>query len=198
MKIKKLIITGLLCMIFAFTAFGITAFADELDNENAFTPGGVATVIDNVLEQNGKEFFTIRTEAGNIFYLVVDRMRAGDNVYFLNAVTEQDLLALAERAGNPVTSTPDLESEQSPEQPQQPNNNGNTPPTQNADDNDMTTYIFIGAAVVIVGGVGFYFKIIKKKRGNDDSEYEDYDDDDNYDTSTDDDTDNDDEPDDEM
>ena len=45
---------------------------------------------------DGKEFFTITTPAENVFYLVIDRERDGENVYFLNTVTEADLLALAE------------------------------------------------------------------------------------------------------
>ena len=37
-------------------------------------------------------------EAGNVFYLVVDKQRDSDNVYFLNSVTEYDLKTLAEPA----------------------------------------------------------------------------------------------------
>ena len=62
----------------------------------ALTPDGQGTVLDNVSSADGKEFFTITTPAENVFYLVIDRERDGENVYFLNAVTETDLLALAE------------------------------------------------------------------------------------------------------
>ena len=61
-----------------------------------FTPGGQATVVDEATGEDGKLFYTFSTPEGNVFYLVIDRQRDSDNVYFLNAVTEQDLLSLAE------------------------------------------------------------------------------------------------------
>ena len=63
-------------------------------------PGGQGTVIDNVSgtsEDSGREFFTIATPDENVFYLVIDRKKDAENVYFLNAVTESDLMALAEK-----------------------------------------------------------------------------------------------------
>lgn len=59
-----------------------------------FTPGGQATVVDEATGEDGKLFYTFSTPEGNVFYLVIDSQREEDNVYFLNAVTEQDLLAL--------------------------------------------------------------------------------------------------------
>ena len=54
----------------------------------AFTPDGTGTVVDNATDGDGKEFFTVETADGNIFYLIVDRQRNAEHVYFLNAVTE--------------------------------------------------------------------------------------------------------------
>ena len=62
---------------------------------NPFTPEGQATVTDNAVEADGKEFYTFTTPEGNVFYLVIDNERESENVYFLNAVTETDLFALA-------------------------------------------------------------------------------------------------------
>lgn len=62
-----------------------------------FTPDGQATVTDNAAETDGKEFYTFTTPEGNVFYLVIDHGRESENVYFLNAVTETDLFALAAR-----------------------------------------------------------------------------------------------------
>ena len=75
----------------------------------ALTPSGQGTVVDNVTGENGKEFYTISTPEENIFFLVVDKERESENVYFLNAVTESDLLALAEKDENAPTepSTPE-------------------------------------------------------------------------------------------
>jgi len=183
-RIKKFLFAALLCVFFSLFAFGTTAFAAEGE---AFTPGGNGTVIDNVIEKNGKEFYTIKTEAGNVFYLVVDRLRDTDNVYFLNAVTESDLLALAEISGLPIQAITGEESSGTvkppPGQPQQPS--GEKPPSQGFSmDDGMTTYIFIGIAVVVVGGVGFYLKIVKGKKRRKDDDFDDYEEDD-YDYSDD-------------
>jgi hypothetical protein len=80
-----------------------TNSADISSNTNSpqtgLTPDGTGTVVDNIVTQNELEFFTVFTEAGNVFYLVIDRQGNTDNVYLLNAVTEADLMALAERDG---------------------------------------------------------------------------------------------------
>lgn len=62
-------------------------------------PGGQATLIEDISEAedgSGREFYTFSTPAGNVFYLVIDKEKDSENVYFLNAVTESDLIALAE------------------------------------------------------------------------------------------------------
>ncbi len=68
----------------------------EQRKEIPLTPNGQATVLDHASGENGKEFFTITTANNNVFYLIVDRQREEENVYFLNAVTETDLLSLAQ------------------------------------------------------------------------------------------------------
>jgi hypothetical protein len=67
------------------------------DNSKPFTPDGTGTVIDNATNADGKEFFSIKTDDGNEFYIVVDRQRTADNVYLLNAVSENDLASLAKQ-----------------------------------------------------------------------------------------------------
>ncbi len=66
--------------------------------QRPFTPDGQASVLDHATEEEGKEFYTFVTPEENIFYLVIDRQRESENVYFLNAVTENDLLELAEKS----------------------------------------------------------------------------------------------------
>ena len=64
--------------------------AVEEKEDNPFTPEGSATVVDNATDSHGKEFYTIMTPDENVFYLVIDKQRDSENVYFLNAVTESD------------------------------------------------------------------------------------------------------------
>ena len=105
--------------LFSLTCMSVTAYAqsDEPAEETTppaatetvakpFTPDGTGTVVDNATDEDGKEFFTITTPSENVFYLVIDRQRTEENVYFLNAVTEKDLLALAEADPEPEVKEP--------------------------------------------------------------------------------------------
>lgn len=67
---------------------------------NPFTPAGTGTIVDNATDEEGKEFHTVMTPGENVFYLIIDKQRGLNNVYFLNAVTEKDLLAFAEKSGD--------------------------------------------------------------------------------------------------
>ncbi|NDO47852.1 DUF4366 domain-containing protein [Clostridium sp. MD294] len=91
-----------------------TPASASMDSENkpdttprGFTPKGNATVVDDVKTENEKEFFTISTPNENIFYLIVDRARESENVYFLNEVTEQDLFSLTSAEKPKETALPE-------------------------------------------------------------------------------------------
>jgi len=137
---------------------------------NPFTPAGQASVLDNATNDDEKEFFTFTTPAGNVFFLIVDRQRGTDNVYFLNAVTEQDLIALAEQSGNqisgsgtggiPVSTTPQTPEGEQPDNAEQEQS---TPPPADSGGGN-STMIFLLVAVAIAGGVGYYLKIVRPKQ----------------------------------
>lgn len=127
---------------------------------NPLTPDGQGSLLDNATGEEGKEFFTITTADESVFYLVIDRQKSGENVYFLNTVTVDDLMALAEPGKEeapapPVTPepepapTPDVEPEPEPE----PEKSGG-----------MGTLLLALAVVVIGGGAGWYFKIYRPKQ----------------------------------
>lgn len=80
-----------------------------------FTPDGTGTVLDNATDEDGKAFFTITTADEAVFYLVIDRQRSTENVYFLNAVTVSDLMALAEPGQEPEAPAPVVEPEPEPD-----------------------------------------------------------------------------------
>jgi hypothetical protein len=130
---------------------------------NPFTPDGTGDVVDNVTNKDGKEFFSITTADGNVFYLIVDRERESDNVYLLNAVNEDDLASLAKPGdGKPVsavtvpevtpTATP---ADTTPAPEAAPDKNG---------DSNTGIIAFIVIAVVIIGGVAYYFKVVRPKK----------------------------------
>ena len=121
---------------------------------NPFTPDGTGTVVDNATDQDGKEFFTITTAEEAVFYLVIDRQRETENVYFLNAVTVADLMALAESSGEPAAPepTPEPDPEPDPTPEPVPEKKGGAGPL-----------LLALAVVVIGGGAGWYFKIYRPK-----------------------------------
>ena len=137
-----------------------------------FTPPGTGTVIDYGTDEAGKVFYTIITPDKHVFYLVIDRARNAENVYFLNAVTIDDLMPLAtkpvDKSGNknpdpPVVTDPPPTTEPTPD-PEPAKNGGKT---------GMIIMIII--VIVIGGGAGYYFKIYRpKQQGAVSAEAEDY------------------------
>ena len=63
----------------------------------ALTPDGNLSLIDDIgsSTRSGKQFITVETRNGNVFYLIIDRDDEGkETVHFLNQVDEADLLTL--------------------------------------------------------------------------------------------------------
>lgn len=171
--------------------------------DGAFTPDGTGTVLDSATGEDGdKQFYTITTEAGNVFYLIIDGKRDDNNVYFLNGVTEADLMALAEKndgsvsvipaadvctckekceAGKVNTSCPvcknDLNGCAGKEKPAEPEEPAE-PEQPKKDTGSVGTIIFIIVALIVVGGVGYYVKIVRPKQQAADED--EFDEDDGY------------------
>lgn len=132
----------------------------EPETENPFTPDGTGTVVDNATDEDGKEFYTITAPDESVFYLVIDKQKTGENVYFLNAVTTDDLLPLAEQGEEPpeeVTPEPEPEPTEPVEEVTEPE------PEPEKPDSGLLSLLLIGAVVLIGGGIGYYFKIYKPK-----------------------------------
>ena len=65
--------------------------------ENAFTPDGNMTLIDNVEgeDEGQKQFIIVQSKNGHYFYIVIDYAAEGEKtVHFLNQVDEADLMAI--------------------------------------------------------------------------------------------------------
>ena len=63
----------------------------------ALTPDGNLSLIDDIgsSTRSGKQFITVETRNGNVYYLIIDRDDEGEEtVHFLNQVDEADLLTL--------------------------------------------------------------------------------------------------------
>lgn len=150
--------------------------------EIPLTPNGQATVLDHATGEDGKEFFTITTANNNVFYLIVDRQREEENVYFLNAVTETDLLSLAQ-ADEQLELI--LEPEEEPtcsctQKCEVGDVNTLCPvckenrkacvgevleePKPEPKESNVGLILFVVLALVVGGAVGWYFKIYRPKQ----------------------------------
>lgn len=181
MKNRTRMAAALSAVSLCFTAFTAPAYAHGKDateethppetaapKEPAakpFTPAGGGTVIDNATDEDGKEFYTIKTPDENVFFLVIDRQRTGENVYFLNAVTEQDLMSLAKKDGKPEPEKPQPEPEQKPTPETKPEQKPSPLSEQKQSGGNLGTILLVLAIVVIGGGAGWYFKIYRPKHG---------------------------------
>lgn len=175
----------ILSALLSLTSMSLTAYAqssepaeetapetEEETTAKPFTPEGTGTVVDNATDGDGKEFFTITTPSENVFYLIIDRQRDGQNVYFLNAVTEKDLLALAEKDPEPEVTEPVMEPEPETEPPTEPEPE---PEPEKTSDFPMGNILMIAAVLLAGGGAGYYFKVYRPKHEAPDMDNEEYD-----------------------
>lgn len=124
-------------------------------------PSGTGTVKEVYTDEEGRKFYTVQTPAGNTFYLIIDFTQQTENVYFLDAVAEQDLLALIKQAGGTVVTAPESSA------PAPIPTNGGEEVEQPKGENNRALFsmILIAAVVVIGGGAALYFKVIRRKQG---------------------------------
>ena len=188
------ILTTLLAVMLCMAAFSISALA--VDEKTATTSAvstldGTGTVVSDTTNGDGKEFLTITTSDNHVFYLIIDKQKTSDNVYFLDVVTTNDLLALAQSDGegsetssvstaatSDPTSSPAVSTPVASETSQSEKQSGTA---------EITAVILLSA--VIAGGAFWFFKFRKPKASSKDKK-----DPDEYDFLTDEDTEPEDEP----
>ena len=136
--------------------------------ENPLTPDGNATLVDQASDKDGKEFYTFTSPAGNQFFLIIDKQRSDNNVYFLDYVTEKDLISLAKKdKENPLITEvsepetkqpePELKEEKSEEKPVEEK-------TSEKKQSNTGMVLILLLVTVGVGIAAYYFKILKPKQ----------------------------------
>lgn len=167
--------------------------------DGAFTPEGTGTIQDAAVEEEDeKQFYTITTEDGNVFYLVIDGKRDANNVYFLNGVTEEDLMSLAEKSNGSISVIPEEEActctekceagsvntsclvckndltgctgkEVQPEEPEE-----SAQPEESAnEEGSIGMIVFLILGVLAVVGIGYYVKVIRpRKQAEEEEEFD--------------------------
>lgn len=181
--------------------------SEEKPDGTPFSIAGNGEVLDDISDDETKQFITVRTKNNQTFFVVIDRANSIDNVYMLSMIDENDLEEFLE----------DSEEEDEP-QVVLPENSGveldeNGNPIQSdavtedsKSDGNSGGLLWMAIGVVVLGGGGYYFFKIRKPKQqggvntgnglqsginseadseyNDDGEYEDDDaeyDDDEYD-----------------
>ncbi|WP_313120873.1 CD1107 family mobile element protein [Proteiniclasticum ruminis] len=129
------------------------------------TPEGNLTIVDDLEgeQTEDKQFITVKTKAGNTFYLIIDRAGKENNVYFLNMVDEADLRALMEEDGTlepllgegAVPTVPEPEPEPTPE----PETEVEEPVPAKI----MNPLPIVVVLLILLGGGLWYFKLRKPK-----------------------------------
>ena len=174
MKTKSRMAAALTAVFLCLSMYALPAYAqsteptaeppaqEESTSAKPFTPEGTGTVVDNATDGDGKEFYTIQTPDEHVFFLIIDRQRTSENVYFLDAVTEKDLLSLAQGEKEPETLEPEPEPTPTPpEQTDKPEPAPEPEPTKG--NSSVGTILLVMAVALIGGGAGWYFKIYRPK-----------------------------------
>ncbi len=183
-KIRKLaVMFAMMVMILSSGTMTAYAYVDETAEEpmimeetpeeteaTPFSVAGNGQLLDDITDDETKQFLTVQTKNGNTFFMVIDRSRNSENVYMLSLVDENDLAEFLEEEPEPV-------EEEKPaviiEEPQpEPVAEEPQPEPEKAGMNmgAVLTILVLGAGVV--GGY-YYFKILKPKREEEEAESED-------------------------
>lgn len=184
-KRKRIALLFITVMLLSMTVFSSVALADGSERTepvetpqptaeptpmptpatqgSAFTNEGNMVLVDNLFAENtNKQFITVESKNGQLFYIVIDYDAAQNEetgsyaVHFLNMVDEADLIALLEELdidipvktpGPTPTPKPTVEVVPEPEEP-----------------DGMSGGVLLLIFALLVGGVVlYYFKVIKKK-----------------------------------
>ena len=125
-----------------------------------------------------KQFITMQTKSGNVFYLVIDYDKPIDEdaemyeTYFLNLVDERDLLSLMSEDEMPtatpqviyVTPEPTVQPAATPVPTSAPV--ATEPPAEKPEKNQTTGILALVLIVAAIGGAAFYFLKVKGKGGS--------------------------------
>lgn len=145
----------------------------EPNKEDALSPNGNMTLVDNVTADSGKkQFLTLTSRDGNFYYLIIDHDKDGnENVHFLNQVDERDLMGLMEdKEAKQVEE--DLEAQEAAAAAEKALQNQTQSNAVKTDSNKSPvakentkkkTVAVIGLIILLAAGAAGFFVLKKKK-----------------------------------
>lgn len=159
---------------------------DNKDDENeedsdyswsSNTIGNSELVADeDILMENGSyQFIAVTTRDEDVFYVIIDKTKTEDNVYFLNEVDTYDINKLVNDDENGSSEDGNIDVEET--EPEEATVAAQTTSSSSGNSQFML-YLIIG--IVILGGIGFALFKLKKGKKKDTSQEDDFDFDDEY------------------
>lgn len=164
----------------------ITGESEDTVEEIYISDTGQVQQSSSSSDEGGKEFYTIQTQSDKVFYLVIDRDKAEENVYLLTEVSENDLLnftdsnavtlpqnqAVAESA---LPTEPEVSEEilitEVPEESEGVETEPQQEPMEQESSNTQSMLILV-AALVVVGVIYYYLKFVRGKNNTFDDVFE--------------------------
>ena len=151
----------------------VTGIEEQLAQE-----GETADTVTKTATEGTKEFYTISTKSGKIFYLIIDNSKSQDNVYFLTEVSEKDLMnfTLSDSVTLPEVDTVYAEPEKQTEEEKPENTDAEEKEKEEEevqmpeDKSPVGTYLLIALVAVGAAASGYYLKVYKPKHEYDDED----------------------------
>lgn len=147
----------------------------EKSEPTPFSMPGNAKLVDDAGDDDTKQFLSVQTKNGNVFYLVVDRSGSTENVYMMSLVDENDLKEFIEEDSSEDTDgqimqpVPGLETSADTE-------TGDGQEKQEDEDTDHKKGTGMGGmlpVLLVFGGCAagiYYFKILRPENEADTDE----------------------------
>ncbi len=204
MKLKNKVLTTVAGLVAALSVMTVPAYANvdqaaveaaeaeaeavieetqpEPDEETPFSSPGNGDLGDEIKNSSSKDFYTIRTQNNNVFYLVIDHAGNTDNVYMLSLVDENDLAEFMDEKPTVQEQTPTvvIPEETRPTQEMEPAPSEPEKQTQNNSSGNLMVIILI---ILAGAGGGFYYlRVYKPKKEEETWESEHMETDDGLDT----------------
>lgn len=136
--------------------------------------------------QTEKEFYTIETQNGKVFYLIIERSGEGEIVHFLTEISENDLLnatsdnheVLPQNSAAVEAAIPILDDVMEEAEAELPDENTEEAVTEDSRESQGGFYVILGLFFMLAIGAGYYFKVVKPKEAEipeeDDEEEEEF------------------------